>query len=84
MRQRSGKERAGLKEFGSGGLAVTWLMEIEGLGIRLQRSVGHDTISRRGGGRTGVRKTSPVDLDTQALGAREAWAQPQLCLLPAV
>lgn len=53
-----------------------WPTEIKGLSLRLQGSVGHDIIGKKGRGRVGFRATSPVGLDTLP--------QPQFCLLPAV
>lgn len=64
QKQRRGKESAGSKEFGCGGLAFRWPREIEGLSIGLQGSVGDDIVSRRVRGRSGFLKTSPVGLDT--------------------
>lgn len=64
QKQRRGKEKAGSKEFGCGGLAFRWLREIEGPEYRAPGVSGDDTVSRRVRGRSGFLKTSPVGLDT--------------------
>ena len=64
------------------GLALTWQVEIEGLGAGTRGHWGMTPLAEEA--EAELVSGSLVGLDTQPLGAREALAQPQLCLLPAL